>query len=372
MENYIKLFFECLIIDVTRKCNLKCAHCFAGDAQNVSISKRVIDIVLSQLEGVGLLVLSGGEPFLEPDIVEYIVDQIIEKKIYIPIFEVITNGTIQDVRCALAMRKMAEYTYKFGGTCAVYVSDDKWHKESPLYDAEKTVQFYKSICGDKARVEIKPEDILPEKHSYVYSGRAVNLPVSDEYGIRFENGFHRIGIDKFLDNYNALSIQCYMEITVDGKLKLGSMVSYELCDKMELHTVEEYSLYNLIRMWNKEHPLSCQESKEYIINPLNDFHAGVITKEEYNKKIESVGYLIELRKTLLELNPDMTFAQCQEATKTMIGLSPSQCKIQQMVILIAHGGLFKTTEELVAQIKEDKVIANNYKSAMQYLDIYGY
>jgi len=41
--NKPKLTFESLAIETTRRCNMKCAHCFRGDAQNVDIDYQHID-----------------------------------------------------------------------------------------------------------------------------------------------------------------------------------------------------------------------------------------------------------------------------------------------------------------------------------------
>ena len=41
-----------LVIEVTRKCNLQCAHCLRGEAQDIEISEAVIDKIFHDLSGV--------------------------------------------------------------------------------------------------------------------------------------------------------------------------------------------------------------------------------------------------------------------------------------------------------------------------------
>lgn len=98
-----------LSVEITRKCNMKCAHCLRGDAQNKTISKEVIDSLLDQINSIGLLTLTGGEPFLEPEMIEYLFTGIIKRKI--PILEVgcMTNGSIKSVALAHSFNKMAVY-----------------------------------------------------------------------------------------------------------------------------------------------------------------------------------------------------------------------------------------------------------------------
>ena len=55
-----------LNMELTRRCNMQCAFCARGQAQNIDMSHEVIDATLNQLNGVYInnLRLNGGEPLL--------------------------------------------------------------------------------------------------------------------------------------------------------------------------------------------------------------------------------------------------------------------------------------------------------------------
>ena len=72
---------ENLIIEVTRRCNIQCAHCLRGAAQNLDLKKESVDNLLNQVYSISGLTFSGGEPVLNVEIIEYIVDSIIKKDI---------------------------------------------------------------------------------------------------------------------------------------------------------------------------------------------------------------------------------------------------------------------------------------------------
>ena len=55
---------------------MNCRHCFRGDAENVSIEKEYIDKLLCQCEKIKTLCFTGGEPFLEPDVIDYAIDYV--------------------------------------------------------------------------------------------------------------------------------------------------------------------------------------------------------------------------------------------------------------------------------------------------------
>lgn len=90
--------FRRMMFEITRRCNLCCAHCFRGNPQNVDISEEIIDKALDQISSCFSFDVTGGEPFLVPDKLEYLVDGIIKKKMRFTSFSLVVNGTILDDR----------------------------------------------------------------------------------------------------------------------------------------------------------------------------------------------------------------------------------------------------------------------------------
>ena len=53
-----------LIIEVTRKCQLKCPHCLRGDTEQIDIETKYINQLLHNVTEINQLTFTGGEPFL--------------------------------------------------------------------------------------------------------------------------------------------------------------------------------------------------------------------------------------------------------------------------------------------------------------------
>lgn len=70
------------------------------DAQDVTITPEIIDKLLDQIDFIVELDLTGGEPFLHPEIIEYLFDGIIKRDIFLFGAGSVTNGTICDQRVA--------------------------------------------------------------------------------------------------------------------------------------------------------------------------------------------------------------------------------------------------------------------------------
>ena len=91
-----KYSLKSLFLEITRKCNLKCEHCLCGEAQNLTISKKVIDRMFEQIENATNITLTGGEPLLAVDMIEYFFRKLKQsqwKPLYI---DIVTNGTIKN------------------------------------------------------------------------------------------------------------------------------------------------------------------------------------------------------------------------------------------------------------------------------------
>ena len=49
-ESFIKtekIAIDHLLVEITRKCQLRCAHCLRGDAQNINLSPKIIYVFLT-------------------------------------------------------------------------------------------------------------------------------------------------------------------------------------------------------------------------------------------------------------------------------------------------------------------------------------
>lgn len=57
-----KLNIYNLVLEVTRRCNMCCAHCLRGEAQNMDMQKETIDKLLDQTDSISMVTFSGGEP----------------------------------------------------------------------------------------------------------------------------------------------------------------------------------------------------------------------------------------------------------------------------------------------------------------------
>jgi len=94
--------------NVTKRCNLNCKHCYRSSTRSADIAgdlslsegERLIDEIAAA--GFRLLILSGGEPLLRPDIFE-----LIGHAVRVGLRPVLgTNGTLIDRETALRLKEI--------------------------------------------------------------------------------------------------------------------------------------------------------------------------------------------------------------------------------------------------------------------------
>ncbi len=102
------MYVSDLMLEVTRNCTLECEHCLRGDRERKNMSPHVLDAIFKDITHVGRLLLSGGEPLLAVQTLEYLVKLIKEKNIEVEKITVITNGTVLSDRLVRVLKEFKD------------------------------------------------------------------------------------------------------------------------------------------------------------------------------------------------------------------------------------------------------------------------
>lgn len=159
-----------LVLEITRRCNMACAHCMRGDAQNKDMSREIIDRTLSNVSCIGMLTFTGGEPTLNIDIIRYTLEKCKEKHIDVQGFYIVTNGKIVQEDFLITCLRWHAYTIKCGlepEYSGVALSRDKFHDQIP----QENVELLQTLAC------FRPEDKHTDFNKYGVNpiGRAAKL-----------------------------------------------------------------------------------------------------------------------------------------------------------------------------------------------------
>lgn len=113
------------MIEITRKCNLACENCLRGDAQNITMSKEVIDRIFEDASDCKQVLFTGGEPLLAINEIEYFIDKLIASDWTTSNIAMTINGTICNPKIIDIANKFCQS--RSDSTFHIIISDDEFH-----------------------------------------------------------------------------------------------------------------------------------------------------------------------------------------------------------------------------------------------------
>lgn len=208
---------------------------------------------LNRYRHIELLLLTGGEPMLHPEMITYIVDKIIEKQVYVEQIQVITNGTIASKEAVTALNKAYNYITE---NCVDWEYPVHIGISTDYHDNQSSIQtvynFYKQQC--KFDVRLHQVDLSDAKQlALTYSGRAKALTNINEYLDPINHKICTAADGKVL---------CMLDLTLTGNFVLATQHSFQDADNPEnILCPVDGNLLLAIMQWNYKHPLNCEEVK---------------------------------------------------------------------------------------------------------------
>lgn len=217
-----KINIYSLSVEVTERCNKLCPHCLRGDARNVDIDIDKFDIFLSRIESVDKLVITGGEPLLNPSGIKLIIDSFRKHGINCDTISIITNGT-----CNNEIINILDYCNDFAYTYMI-ISNDMYHQINPDLVNKLTKDNY-----------VYPLVTDSGEHGLINIGRAKNINCDKKVE-------RRIIPAKYNAAYNGV-MNAIVSFTCDGDIILGTC-NYEYAEIPSLRTtnVSEPDWYEIL------------------------------------------------------------------------------------------------------------------------------
>ena len=210
-----------VMIEITRTCNMACSHCIRGKSQKGVITKETIrNFFLNlEVEKIGNLVFTGGEPSLNPEVIQYTIDVLNEQGILFDGFYIATNGTQHSKTNEFLMMLIKLYSEAQDvGMCSVLVSRDDYHLEAGIEGADDMYESLRFV-----RIEDGNSDYELFNDGFAFdNGNPLAIKTYDlgnvSISIEESNGFYEI------ENEEPLYL------SVNGDIGIGCNFSYETFD----------------------------------------------------------------------------------------------------------------------------------------------
>lgn len=248
-----------LVLEVTRVCNMSCKHCLRGCSQNVYMTKEMVDKVFEDIETVDSLTFTGGEPFLNLDIIEYTLDVVKGKGIYVNEFFIVTNGKHYDPKqievCNAWMEYIASNNFNLNGNVprkqmrltssedlfgysGICVSLDEYHEEIPMENYLK----YRMLSYYSPQKEHYDDNfvLLNEGNAAINGIGKNNKPIS-------EINIYANAIDGENDIIlEDIEVDGYLYISANGNIVGDCDLSYDHIDQLTIGNINDDTLLHII------------------------------------------------------------------------------------------------------------------------------
>lgn len=221
-----EIFVGNLCLEVTRRCNMGCAHCLRGNAEDLDMSRETIDQVLEQVDMIGQVTFTGGEPSLNTDAIRYFFAQARRYGKLPRSFFVATNGKANQEELAIELLKqypdMEEREF-----CGVALSIDEWHDPQDYGQSIlRGLSFY-SDCKEK-----------PDGYSLIPEGRAAKLTIDPKKMIQ-PTSAHIVLSGNSDPDAGLLEVET-LYVAADGKIVGNCDMSYARIEKEAEYTISGF------------------------------------------------------------------------------------------------------------------------------------
>lgn len=171
-----------VFIEVTRRCNMCCAHCLRGDAESIDIQEKYIDAFLDSFEKgayISSLTFTGGEISLNIPAIRYTLKAVKERGIAVGSFYMVTNGKAVDKMADLAMASLEWWNYcddKDDYSCGLCISSEVKYPVKGMMNSDILYGGGFSTCNITPRSEEnRIEEFIANNDSQLEDNRRIPI-----------------------------------------------------------------------------------------------------------------------------------------------------------------------------------------------------
>ena len=231
----MKLDVNELMIEVTRRCNMRCGHCLRGESRKEDLDISLLENFLDAVASIGCIIFGGGEPSLVPDIMIDILRLIKKKSIPVYRFYIVTNGKKVSKAFLNAIMQWYEYVEDdcYDDMPAMLaLSQDKFHEPIPEKNRKK-LRMFSFFSEDEHNTDF---DKIPVQNL----GRARSLTAQKKRDPRCSLNVHA---ERYDDEINISDI---ISFTVDGYIVPDCDYEYEEVKDIAIVNIKERSWFDTL------------------------------------------------------------------------------------------------------------------------------
>lgn len=271
------MIFNSVAIEVTRRCNMACAHCLRGEPQNMDIAPEAIDHFAMNATGINFIEFTGGEPTLNVPAILHTLTACKQYKIPVRQIRITTNGLLHSVELADVLKLWAEYIrpeWRYEGLLPVVldISKDRYHVGVDPSEAERFYWYAlydNNLHGPCATIGYSTAGEHPSAW-----GRGKDLPEALRLMKPLSEMPHSIALWEYgkpcecpePQDVNAPTdgetvVCCTLFLQANGDVvRAHQLISYDNTDEVVINLNTKGDMLSAIRQYNERIPRPCRET----------------------------------------------------------------------------------------------------------------
>ena len=214
-----------LVLEITRRCNIKCRHCLRGAPQRKDMSDETIDKVLEGVDYISTITFTGGEPQLAVDRIRYFTKAIKARGIDLGGFYVITNGKVASLDLVHALLDLYAYVHPMerDETCSLIVSRDQYHHEQ--CDPKEAIALYSGLSffrSEQRNERIDPYLVIAEGRAKDWGSKPAPMN-GVVVGLDDDGNVERIEETTYVNALGDVCLACDYSYATQAKKKIGNV-----------------------------------------------------------------------------------------------------------------------------------------------------
>lgn len=244
-----------LAFETTRRCNIRCKHCMRGESQNINLTKEIVDQFLdnNEISTIESICFSGGEPTLNPEIIIYTINKIIEENLDVQELVMVTNGQIFNKELVEAFKRFNIYCNHRAKRSIIEKYEDilepksvenmiKTNTDNHVRITFSTDEYHKSINEDVKKAYFQAATGLRITESSVPEDEVYKTGFAD-FGKDFE---YKLVAPRYYKEKRGYWIMDVIYVTATGFLTTEGMGQYTDMDKINMGHISETNIRNIL------------------------------------------------------------------------------------------------------------------------------
>ena len=248
-----------VMFEITRWCNFECSHCMRGERQKRLIKNEYINQTLEQIERIGTMSFTGGEPALAKKQMQYVLDACHHYKTEVGHFWMATNGSITTPSFFDLIVDWLHYCDD-GDISGLRVSIDQYHEAEGTIQVSKFKDFEDRLDMEGLNCYLEYQGASSNPKHLVAEGRAGIYYYSAQKMVE-----HNINLE--WDDYDKkYLVRDTLYVSAKGNIITTADISFERMDDIEedfivCHVSED--IREGLARWFNSHPERVEKRKEY-------------------------------------------------------------------------------------------------------------